>query len=71
MKSITENINDLENLNKELDKLGTAMANIDDANNFNLEDLDAVADYFLGLSYIVNQYEYADLIRYSPILMYQ
>ena len=71
MKSITENINDLENLNKELDKLGTAMANIDDANNFNLGDLDAVADYFLGLSYIVNQYEYADLIRYSPILVYQ
>ncbi len=63
-KSITENINDLENLNKELDKLGTAMANIDDAGNFDLGDLDAVADYFLGLSYIVNQYEYANLIRY-------
>lgn len=48
-KSITENINDLEDLNKELDKLGTAMANIDDAGNFDLGDLDAVADYFLGL----------------------
>lgn len=48
-KSITENINDLEDLNKELDKLGTAIANIDDAGNFDLGDLDAVADYFLGL----------------------
>lgn len=48
-KSITENINDLEDLNKELDKLGIAMANIDDAGNFDLGDLDAVADYFLGL----------------------
>ena len=49
LKSIPETVSDLEDLNKELDKLGTAMANIDKSGNFDLGDLDAVADYFLGL----------------------
>lgn len=49
LKSIPETVSDLEDLNKELDKLGTAMANVDSEGNFDLGDLDAVADYFLDL----------------------
>lgn len=46
---ISKTISDLEDLNKELDNLGTAMANIDAEGKFDLGDLDSIADYFLGL----------------------
>lgn len=46
---ISKTISDLEDLNKELDNLGTAMANIDTDGKFDLGDLDSIADYFLGL----------------------
>lgn len=47
--SISENISDLKDLNNELDKLGSAIANIDENGKFELSDLDSIADYFLGL----------------------
>lgn len=47
--SISENISDLKNLNNELDKLGSAIANIDENGKYELSDLDSIADYFLGL----------------------
>lgn len=45
----TQTISDLEDLNKELDNLGNAMANLDAEGNFDLGNLDSIADYFLGL----------------------
>lgn len=47
--TISENISDLKDLNNELDKLGSAIANIDENGKFELSDLDSIADYFLGL----------------------
>lgn len=47
--TISKTISDLEDLNKELDNLGTAIANIDTDGKFDLGDLDSIADYFLGL----------------------
>lgn len=47
--TISKTISDLEDLNKELDNLGTAIANIDTEGKFDLGDLDSIADYFLGL----------------------
>lgn len=50
--TIAENISDLKDLNNELDKLGSAMSNIDANGKFELNDLDSIADYFLGLENI-------------------
>lgn len=47
--NFTKNISDLKDLEDELNKLGTAMSNIDENGQFQLGDLDSIADYFLAI----------------------
>lgn len=49
LPEIPQTVSDLKDLNSELDNLGNAIANIDAEGKFDLNDLDSIADYFLGL----------------------
>ena len=48
-ESFAKLISDLEELGSKLDDVGTAMANVDEHGQFDLGDLDKIADYFLEL----------------------
>lgn len=56
--SFTQSINDLHDLESALNSVGTAIANIDENGNFQLGDLDTIADYFLGLESAEKKVEY-------------
>lgn len=47
--SFSQTISNLNDLESALNDLGTAMSNIDDQGQFQLGDLDKLADYFIGL----------------------